>query len=162
MSLLRDLRGRDVILDTNLTLLHLAGALDPLAISRWKRTASLFSVDDYVLLTSCLSHTGRRITTPHIMAEVSHFLEQLNDGYRGPAYESLTRFADTVEERYLPSALLLRSKPASVIGLTDTQQWEHSTTDHSICLLSIDALLVDWTQRAGGRAVNFNHLRFPS
>jgi hypothetical protein len=151
-----------VVLDTNLTLLRLAGSISPELVSRWKCTASLFAPTDFVLLQKCLEALGPILTSPHILTEVCHFLEGLDNHYRSYAFNELRQMVGELDERFTPSRGLLRDKAAAVLGLTDTQQLHLASDDRKVCLMSVDAPFIAWAQQRSLPAINFNHIRFQS
>ncbi len=162
LSLLDSFRGRDVVLDTNLSLLHLA-SFQPEMIKRWSFVASNFGYEDARLLAECLKCFKQVVSTPHIVAEISHFFEDLgeeSEKFADDAFSRLERAFASIDERFFPASLLLREhrKIVNEHGIIDAVQFHLAKAD-SACLLSTDGSFVSRAQSAGLAAVNFNYLR---
>ena len=74
--LVRGYRSRGVLVDTNLLLLLFVGSYDLERIERFKRTMQ-FTRDDFARLVALLGVFERRVTTPHILTEVSNLAGHL-------------------------------------------------------------------------------------
>lgn len=74
--MVHEYRPRGVLVDANILLLFFIGSYDTKLITRFKRT-SRFTVRDYELVGNFLAAFERRITTPHILTEVSNLAGQL-------------------------------------------------------------------------------------
>ena len=66
---------RSVLVDANLMLVFVVGSYEPLYVSKHKNTRG-YSSEDFYLLRELLAQTHARITTPHILTEVSNLLAQ--------------------------------------------------------------------------------------
>jgi hypothetical protein len=65
-------RGKGVLVDTNLLLLLLVGAIDPKHLAKFKPTANHgFTASDFALLCWIIDQFPRIFTTPHVLTEVS-------------------------------------------------------------------------------------------
>ncbi len=160
MYLLHPFRGFDVVLDTNLLLLFVAGSVDPALIRRWRRTNTYFGSSEYELLLDCLKCFAKRITTPAILTETSHFLEELTNDYEQVAIKKLRETVSQSEEHHVSAMRVLEHRAMLPLGFTDTSQLvlaEDAIT--RVCLLSVDTPLVHWAQKHSLPAINFNHLR---
>ena len=67
---------RDVIIDTNIFILFLAGQINENRIRNYTRN-SLYTKEDYYLLINILSTYDRIITSPNIMTEVDNILNRI-------------------------------------------------------------------------------------
>ena len=70
-ALLEKHRAKGVLVDTNLLVLFLVGAVNRQRIPSFKRTAGNFTIEDYDLLVRLLNYFGRLIVTPHVLSQVS-------------------------------------------------------------------------------------------
>jgi hypothetical protein len=75
--LLHRYSGNGVVLDTNILLLHIVGALDPGLLIKIKRT-SQFDSGDHALLINLISLLPKVIVTPGILAESCNLLDSAN------------------------------------------------------------------------------------
>jgi hypothetical protein len=148
--------GRNtVVLDTNVLLLWLVGRTDPTLFRTFKRV-STFNTDDFVLLGRFLKGFEILITTPHVLAEVSNFVDQAPPYRRKELIASLQMFAQEYSEHYEPAKTLSQREEFAILALTDT----------GLAAMSLEAVVVTtdfhlWgrIQALGGKSVNFNHLR---
>lgn len=160
MTLIDPIRGCKVVLDTNVLLLHVAGTVSPQMIPRWECTNSRFAVQDFSLLQQVLSESKGIVSTPNIITETSHFLEELSGEYRTLAFKTLSSVISDVDERYFRSFRALQHKASSTLGVADAVQLSLAESDSQICLLSVDGPLVAWAQGLKLKAINFEHVRF--
>lgn len=149
------LAGRRVVLDTALLLLWLVGRTDLNLLRTFKRVSS-FAPEDVYLLTDLLSNTTDVITTPHVLAEVSNFVDQSPQYSRQALIRSFQAFAESHPELYLEAKSLVARPQFFSLGLTDTGLVELSS---QTAILTVDYRLVGKIQAFGGSAENFNNLR---
>ncbi len=142
-------------LDTNILLLRLVAETDPALLGTFKRVSS-FELEDLRLLAQVLIPFRSLVTTPHVLAEVSNFVDQAPTYRRSDLIAALVRFVYENGEVY-EAAKDLVTRPAFVsIGLADT----------SLLALSKGTMVVTtdyhlWGRIAAenGHCINFNHLR---
>ena len=74
---------RDVIIDSNIFILFLAGQINENKIERYTRN-SLYTKEDYCFLLKILAGYDRIITSPNILTEVDNILNRITgeDKYR--------------------------------------------------------------------------------
>ena len=149
-------RRGTILIDTNLLLVLLVGALDPDQVERFKRTRS-YTRDDYELLMDFVSRYGRIVTTPNVLTEVSNLAGQLAEPLRRDALMALGVLIAQLEERSRPSAELVRDVSFSRLGLADVSVI--SAADPSTTVLTDDLPLYVRLSDAGIEAINFNHVR---
>lgn len=110
-------RSRGILIDTNLLVLFVVGAVNRDRIPRFKRTSSYTSAD-WDLLTGILEQIPRRYCTPHILAEVSSLTD-----LKGPeldiAREILRNTISLMEELPVASRDACESAHYRRLGLTD-------------------------------------------
>lgn len=117
-DLIRRYRSRGIVIDTNILLLLFVGAFQPRLIPTFKRTAQ-FTERDYLLLTRLLAAFSRRITTPHILAEVSNLLGQLPQRDKYSVYAIFERILPQLFEIHEPASAIVAVPSFRLIGLTD-------------------------------------------
>lgn len=149
-------RPRGVLVDTNILLLFFVGSYDTKLITGFKRT-SQFTKRDYDLVVNFLAAFEHRITTPHILTEVSNLGGQLpqhnkHDFYR--VYAAL--LAKLFEVR--PEAADIVALPIFPrLALTDAAI-EYIARDRYL-VLTDDGPLAGHLRGTGTAVVNFNDIR---
>jgi hypothetical protein len=146
---------RRAVLDTNLLLLWLVTETDLKLLERFKRVEQ-FTVRDVELLRTVLQPYVEMVTTPHILAETSNFVDQAPSAYRELLVGSLRVFIANIAELYSPAVQLIGRSEFNALGLTDTAVAELST---SAVVITQDFQLSGMIQAAGGSVINFNQLR---
>lgn len=156
---------RRVLLDTNLLLLLVVGRTSVQLIARHKRLSG-YTGADYRILDGMLVRTPVIMVTPNILTETSNLLRQIGEPVRSVLVETfriMIAEMDVIDEIYVPSVRAARRAEFDRFGLADTAALVER--DDEIVLLTADGGLVDASERAGRRAINFNHHRtalFPS
>ena len=145
-----------LVIDTNLLLLLIVGATDPVAISKFARTDEFNRGDFDTVVRIAEFFTVRKglLTTPHVLAEVSNFLR------RGARFRStLAAFVMTrTEEHCEPAKHLVQDRLFPAIGLTDVGLLAMACRQH--CVLTTDGGLAAAIYSGGGAVINYNHIRF--
>ncbi|MCE9593466.1 MAG: hypothetical protein K8S98_04670 [Planctomycetes bacterium] len=109
----------DVLVDSNLVVLHGIGSADPAWIAKHKRTAE-FTASDFELLTEFLSRFEQLLTTPNILTEVSNRVRQgLSDERLERVSNELAQFAEFSDERFIASGDATKDACHARLGLTD-------------------------------------------
>jgi hypothetical protein len=143
------------LLDTNVLLLWLVGLTDPDLFLTFKRV-NTFNNDDFVLLARFLESFEALITTPHVLAEVSNFVDQAPPYRRKELIASLQFFAQQHAEHYETAKTLSQREEFPALALTDTGLAAMSS---EAIVVTTDFHLWGRIQALGGKSVNFNHLR---
>jgi hypothetical protein len=112
-------RPRAALLDTNLLLLWIAGTTDLSLFKTFKRVQS-FTAADYLLLTDALAAFVSLVTTAHILAEASNFLDQAPPYRRSALLSTFREYIDKADEIHLPARQLSLRPEFAPFGLTDT------------------------------------------
>jgi hypothetical protein len=141
---------RLMLLDTNLVLLHIAGSCGQ--VSRFKRTASLFTVDDYALLTRQQTRFRGLATTPAILAEASDLLPA-----QTPLMHALADFAREAVELAAPAQTVVADPAFDRLGFSDVMSI--CVADESVEVFTGDFSLHGELASRGKHVTNFNHLR---
>jgi hypothetical protein len=143
------------LLDTNILLMWLVGLTGPSLFVTFKRVDT-FQASDFVLLSRFLQPFRKLITTPHVLAEVSNFIDQAPLHRRKDLIASLKAFVDRYPEHYEAAAILIHRDEFTAFGLTDTGL---SALSADAVIVTTDFRLSGRIQALGGNSVNFNHLR---
>jgi hypothetical protein len=104
LKLIQKYRQKGLLIDTNLLLLYIVGSFDILLIRDFKRTAN-FTEDDF----------ERTITTPHVLTEVSDFIDN-----RQALQIGLKVYIERSQEIFLESLELSKKETFLKFGLADT------------------------------------------
>jgi len=110
---------RDVIIDSNIFILFLAGQINENKIKNYTRN-SFYTKEDYYFLLTILSHYDRIITSPNIFTEVDNILNRITgeDKYK---YLVLikTIYKDTIE-KYIKTETVSQNWFFDFLGVTDS------------------------------------------
>jgi len=110
---------RDVIIDTNIFILFLAGQINENRIENYTRN-SLYKREDYYFLLSILSGYDRIITSPNILTEVDNILNRITgeDKYK---YLVLVKtiYKQTIE-KYIETETVAQNWFFDTLGITDS------------------------------------------
>lgn len=111
-------------MDTNLLLVYFLGLYDAVSgyqiINSFRYTKGSYGDEDFEILSELLKRFDKRITTPHILAEVSNMLGQLREPARETCFGFLKTIVPSFEER-TTSARELCGEPAFMdLGVADT------------------------------------------
>lgn len=145
-----------MFIDTNLLVLFAVGSLDPLLISKHKRSKN-FSIEEYEILANLIKKLGKIYVLPNILAETSNLLSQYREPQRGQLLDQLQRIIEASKEVIVTSAKAVRSPHFRRLGLNDAALLEVATRKHP--LLTDDLKLFDAAERIKhGIAYLFRHL----
>jgi hypothetical protein len=147
--------SRRAALDTNVLLLRLAAAADPTLLRRFKRV-QVFEPEDIHLLSTTLRPFRHILTTPHVLAEASNFIDQAPAYARTKLIAAFQRFVRESEEQYRAAVELCVREEFSLLGLSDTGLSELSQT---ATVITTDYRLAGKIRSIGGSAINFDKLR---
>jgi hypothetical protein len=110
---------RDVIVDSNIFILFLAGQINENKIERYTRS-SLYTREDYYFLINILSNYDRIITSPNILTEVDNILNRITgeDKYK---YLLLVKsiYKQTIE-KYIETETVAKNWFFDILGITDS------------------------------------------
>ena len=148
--------SKGLLVDTNLLVVLVIGALNPDQVSRHKRTSN-YLASDYQLLQSFVDQFKVVVTTPNILTEASNLLEGY--AYRGQqAFVILERIAQFTHEVFYDSVPTMSTYPKSYLkfGLSDAVI--HRIAEDNYAVLTDDLNFCAYLQGLGLVAVNFNNL----
>jgi hypothetical protein len=125
--LLKQYRGKPVILDANVLLLYWCVSFDSGLVRTFKRLNSFFS-EDIELLHRTLKLFPSIRTTPHVLTEVSNLANSLPEWRKEDWSRHFVRQVDVVEERWTLAKALIQT-PAIFLGLADAAlcDWHRPT-----------------------------------
>jgi hypothetical protein len=110
---------RDVIIDTNIFILFLAGQINENKIQNYTRN-SLYTKDDYYLLLNIVANYDRIITSPNILTEVDNILNRITgeDKYK---YLIIVKniYKQTIE-KYIKTEAVSQNWFFDILGITDS------------------------------------------
>jgi len=154
-------KGKTVLLDSNLLLVLMAGALGAQIFTRFKRVSD-YTIKDYELLVRLVRSFSVLLTTPHILTEVSNLANGLPSWCKSDwsaNFASLfvsNRGSIQVRECWTPAAELARMPEFFAFGIADC----------AIAGQSNQALIVTEDYRLSGKlrsrnvpVVNFRDIR---
>jgi len=156
-NLLQTYKRRGILVDTNILLVYFVGLYDPKMIPKCKRTCT-FAIEDYETIAGLLDFFDVRVTTTHVLTEVSNFIGQLPEKTGFGCYDVFSTAVEVLEEQHLSAEEISSDKVVfRKFGLTDT----------GIALLAKDKYLVltddlpifHYLTNSGIDVLNFNHIR---
>jgi hypothetical protein len=155
--LIERFRGKGVLIDTNLLLVYVIGSFDKEILRReaFDRVAA-YSVEDYDLLRNLTSLFHKRVTTPHVLADVSNWIGYLPRQQEIDCLKTMGTFLDAYVELQSDSVLLARERVFPFLGLTDTAL---ASVADEFLIVTDDARFVFHLNEMGKEALNINHLR---
>jgi predicted nucleic acid-binding protein len=143
---------RDVIIDTNIFILFLAGQINENRIKNYTRN-SLYTKEDYYFLLNILSHYDRIITSPNILTEVDNILNRITgeDKYK---YLILVKtiYKQTME-KYIKTEIISQNMFFDTLGITDSAIL--MMAKESDLLISGDSSLCDYAKSLNIKTFDF-------
>ncbi len=149
--LLTKYKKKGIILDTNVLLLYLVGTFDLNLIKKFSRTAD-FSEEDFNLVSTFINLFSIKITTPHILTEVSNLF-----GNKKELHETIRNYLTLAEEKFSESKDVTQNTVFVELGLTDTAIIE--TAQNSYLVFTDDNPLYHFLINSNIDAVNLDQIR---
>jgi rRNA-processing protein FCF1 len=151
LKLIRDYKQKGLLVDTNILLLYIVGTIDIDLIGNFGRTSE-FTENDFYLVSKFVDYFDIKITTPHILTEVSNLL-----GNRKELQFALSKYIGLTEERFLDSKQIAETKTFLQFGLADAAISE--TAKNSYLVVTNDNPLVGYLINQKIDVVSLNHIR---
>ena len=151
LELVQKYRNKGLLIDTNLILLYIVGSFDISLIRHFSRT-SAFTESDFERVSKFVDYFNVKITTPHIVTEVSNLI-----GRRVELKQFLSAFIETSNEVFQESIKICKHDIFFNFGLTDAAIAE--TAKDSYIVLTDDGRLVDFLIRSKIDAVSLEDIR---
>lgn len=154
-ALVEKYRGKGALVDTNLLVLLLVGAVNRRRILEFKRLDS-FGVEDFELLSRLIGRLGKLYVTPHVLSQVSD-LTKLPGRELELIRQKFRILVQRIEEFRDPSRELVADPMFDRFGLADAAIAKVNA--RGILVVTVDVRLYLALQHRGWDALNFNHLR---
>jgi hypothetical protein len=148
-------QAKGVLVDTNLLVLFLVGAVNKRRIPEFKRTQD-YTIDDFDLLARLIDWFGKLFTTPHVLSQVSDLADLPGQELR-EIRQKFKSVAERIEESYDASQVLVADPIFERHGLADAAIAR--VCSRGILVLTSDVKLQLALQQRGADALNFNHVR---
>lgn len=148
--------SQTIALDANLLVLHVAGRTEGSLIGRHKRLRAYVPHDDE-RLTGILGRARQVFVTPHVLAESSNLLGQIDEPYRARLRLALRKLVSHVSEQFVVAQHAVQHAVFPQLGLTDAALLLLLRDGHT--LLTADHDLHVAATRLRLSSVHFNHLR---
>jgi predicted nucleic acid-binding protein len=137
---------RDVLLDTNVFILFLAGQINQNRIPEYCREP-MYSRKDYYFLVDKIQGFDRIITSPNILTEVDNLLNRLIGADKIQYLELIKNIYAQSLEKYLKSDLIAEQWYFAELGLTDSAILMMAKDCN--LLISADSSLCDFARSFG-------------
>ncbi len=147
--------NRDLLFDTNLLIVLLAGYTDELFISKVKATRT-YTKEDFYLLKKLTQHF-RIATTPHILTEASNLCEKAEKYYKEKIFHTFSQTTITLLEIQTPSKAVTSTPVFLKFGLTDSVIFK--LAKEGLIILTDDFDLHGYLIGNGATAANMNRFR---
>jgi len=140
-----------VFVDSGILLLYIVGSKNPELIRRFGRTTN-FDENDFILVSNFIESFDRKITSPHILTEVSDLLGEAND-----FHTILEAYINVSEEKHLEGKEIVKNKGFFKFGFADSAVIEISQNSHLI--FTADNRFYGYLASIGIDAISFNLLK---
>ena len=147
--------ARSLLLDTNLLLLYLVTQVDLSLLHNFKRVSN-FQASDLQPLRDLVEAFSQVVTTPHVLTEVSNFVDQVPPPWRPQMIQALRSFVLNHLEYFEASEHLVNTPEFSQLGLADVSLLSLSNT---ATIATLDYKLFHRILNTGGQAIHFDHVR---
>jgi hypothetical protein len=154
-ALIEKHRAKGALVDANLLVLLLVGAINRQRILNFKRTQN-FTIEDFELLTRLMDWFGKIVTTPHVLSQVSD-LTDLSGKELREIRQKFKLVVEQIDESYDESRVLVADPIFERLGLADAAI--ATVCSREILVLTADVKLQLAVQQRGWDALNFNHVR---
>ena len=145
-----------LLIDTNLLVLFVVGAVNANRIEKFKRTQR-YRREDYEFPVDFIGRFGSLYTVAHVLSEVSN-LTDMSGAERLLARRVLAKIITTLDEPHVPSAQASSGPPYETLGLTDAAI-SAVVRERKCAVLTDDFDLYYLLARQGLPIFNFTHLR---
>jgi hypothetical protein len=155
LALIEKYSSKGALIDSNLLLLIAVGIYNRTRIASFKRTTQ-YTVRDFVLIIGLFDNFRRRVTTPHIITEVSNLARQLSEAEHKAVSAVLKFLIENTLEIYAPSVTLTENGLFPSLGITDCAILQAS---EGVLVLTDDFRLSNVLSSLGRDVININHIR---
>jgi len=113
LKLIQKYKNKGILVDTNIFLLYIVGSFDIYLIRNHSRTAN-FTEDDFDRVSKFIDAFDIKITTPHVLTEVSDLL-----GNKKELQFALRKYIEIMKEKFLESKQIAGTKTFLQFDLAD-------------------------------------------
>jgi len=146
---------RSVLVDANLMLVFVVGSYEPLYVSKHKNTRG-YSSEDFYLLRELLAQIHARITTPHILTEVSNLLAQSEGPVKRSYFRAFAEVIGVFDEVHVAARQIALRDHFADFGLTDLGILD--AADSTCLVITADSRLASYLGRENIHVVDFKQL----
>ena len=150
-ELINKYRDKGIFVDSELLILYIVGSTNHRLLGNTKITSN-FDENDFILVTEVLDAFKHRITSPHILTEVSDLLGETNE-----FHHTLQKFIEFADEKNLPSIEIAKGDSFLKLGLADSAIIEISKDSYLV--FTDDQDLYGYLANIGIDAVKFSLLK---
>ena len=154
-ALIEKHRAKGTLVDTNLLVLFLVGAINKQRILSFKRTQD-FTIEDFELLARLIDWFGKVFPTPHVLSQASD-LTDLHGKKLREIRQKFKLVVEQIEESYDPSRVLVADPIFERLGLADADI--ATVCSREVLVLTADVNLQLAVQHRRWDALNFYHVR---
>ena len=153
--------GSGILVDTNLLLAYFVGLYDDVSgyriINNFRYTRGRYDTGDFETLLALLERFDNRVTTPHILTEVSNMLGQLSEPARAACFDLLKRTMPPLNEVNVSGRRLSDDEAFTRFGVADTAV--RIAAEGSYLVLTDDFRLSGYLDKIGVDVLNFHHVK---
>ena len=147
---------RRFLIDTNLAILLVVGLTNRTFIARHKRLKG-FDEIDFDLLRRLIGPPSAWVFTPNVLTEVSNLTRQIDRPSRAAISCKLAEIIAIIEEKFIPSEVVVGRDAFLHLGLADAVIMEAATSELTIITADIDLYIA--ALNAGRAVQNFTHFQ---
>ena len=151
LKLIQKYRQKGLLVDTNILLLYIVGTVNVELIRNFRRTA-YFTESDFYNVSKFIDIFDVKITTPHILTEVSDLL-----GNRVELQIALGKYTQLMEERFLDSKQIVETETFLQFRLADAAITQ--TAKNSYLVVTDDNPLFGYLVNQKIDTVNLDQIR---
>lgn len=151
IMLIQKYKQKGLLIDTNILLLYVVGAIDIKIIKDFKRTA-IFTENDFYSVSKFIDYFDVKITTPHILKETSNLF-----GNKENLQVALKTYIELAKENFLESKQIANTRHFLHFGLADTAINE--IAKDSYLVVTDDNKLFGYLQNQKVDVVNLEQIR---
>ena len=144
-------KKKGIFVDSEILILYVVGSKAPNLIGKNKLTAN-FDENDFIIVSRFIESFNLKITSPHILTEVSDLLGESND-----FHIILKEYINRAEELFLSSEEVAESESFLKFGLADSAMLEISK--NSYLIFTADNRFYGYLTTMGIDAVNFDSVK---
>ena len=93
-------KSRGLLLDSNLLLLYLVGAVDPTLVGTGQyNKLSTFKVEQIIMLRQLIAFFPRVVTTAHVLTEVSYLVNDMREAGKQRVFRAFSQTLHMIDEQ---------------------------------------------------------------